>query len=59
MEDYAKEFNVDMSAFHLETYYPRFQLSWNPFAKTEPVHIPDFTIDMFIQSAKARKWLYD
>nr|WP_264193547.1 DUF1493 family protein [Mangrovibacter yixingensis] len=48
-----------MSAFHIETYYPRFQLSWNPFAKTEPVHIPDFTIDMFIQSAKAREWLYD
>ena len=59
VEDYAKEFNVDMSNFHLETYYPEVNFSWNPFKKPEPVDVPEFTIDMFIQSAKAGRWLYD
>ncbi|HED4102497.1 TPA: DUF1493 family protein [Klebsiella aerogenes] len=59
VEDYAKEFNVDMSNFHLETYYPEVNFSWNPFKKPEPVDVPEFTIDMLIQSAKAGRWLYD
>ncbi|WP_312227853.1 DUF1493 family protein [Pseudescherichia sp.] len=59
VEDYSKEFNVDMSDFHLETYYPEVSFSWNPFKKPEPVDVPDFTIDMFIQSAKAGRWLYE
>nr|WP_315300191.1 DUF1493 family protein [Raoultella terrigena] len=58
-EDFAKEFGVDMSNFHLEDYYPEVKHSWNPFKKTDPVDVPDFTIDMFIESAKAGKWLYD
>lgn len=33
VEDYSKEFNVDMSNFHLETYYPDVKLSWNPLKK--------------------------
>ena len=59
VEEYSKEFNVDMSDFHLETYYPEVNFSWNPFKKPEPVDVPDFTIDMFIQSAKAGRWLYE
>ncbi|ELY4219107.1 DUF1493 family protein [Cronobacter sakazakii] len=59
IEDYSKEFNVDMSNFHLETYYPTVIFSWNPFKKPEPVDVPEFTIDMFIQSAKAGRWLYE
>ncbi|EKC6207819.1 DUF1493 domain-containing protein [Cronobacter sakazakii] len=59
IEDYSKEFNVDMSNFHLETYYPIVNFSWNPFKKPEPVDVPEFTIDMFIQSAKAGRWLYE
>ncbi|WP_105686306.1 DUF1493 family protein [Cronobacter dublinensis] len=58
IEDYSKAFNVDMSNFHLETYYPTVNFSWNPFKKPEPADVPDFTIDMFIQSAKAGRWLY-
>ncbi|ELY4675456.1 DUF1493 family protein [Cronobacter turicensis] len=58
IEDYSKEFNVDMSNFHLETYYPTVNFSWNPFKKPEPVDVPELTIDMFIQSAKAGRWLY-
>ncbi|MCT4705393.1 DUF1493 family protein [Enterobacteriaceae bacterium H16N7] len=59
VEEYSREFNVDMSNFHLETYYPEVNFSWNPFKKPEPVDVPEFTVDMFIQSAKAGKWLYD
>lgn len=59
IEDFIKEFGVDMSAFNIETYYPEVKHSWNPFKKPDPVDVPDFTIDMFIQSAKAGKWLYD
>lgn len=59
IEDYSKAFSVDMSNFHLETYYPTVNFSWNPFKKPEPVDVPDFTIDMFIQSAKAGRWLYE
>lgn len=59
IEDYSKEFNVDMSNFHLETYYPEVNFSWNPFKKPEPMEVPDFTIGMLIESAKAGKWLYD
>ncbi len=59
IEDFIKEFNVDMSNFHLTTYYPEVNFSWNPFKKPEPVDVPEFTIDMFIQSAKAGRWLYD
>jgi len=59
VEDYSKEFAVDMSDFHLEAYYPEVKHSWNPFKKPDPVDVPDFTIDMFIKSARAGKWLYD
>jgi hypothetical protein len=59
VEEYSREFNVDMSNFHLETYYPEVNFSWNPFKKPEPVDVPEFTVEMFIQSAKAGKWLFD
>ncbi|MDI6426199.1 DUF1493 family protein [Cronobacter dublinensis] len=59
VEDYSRVFNVDMSSFHIENYYPDVPFSWNPFKKPELVDVPDFTIDMFIQSAKAGCWLYD
>ncbi|QJT80451.1 DUF1493 family protein [Kosakonia sp. MUSA4] len=59
IEEYSAEFNVDMSNFHIEKYYPQVNYSWNPFKKPEPVDVPDFTIDMFIQSARAGSWLFD
>jgi hypothetical protein len=31
--------------------------SWNPFKKAYSVSVPDFTIGMLIESAKAGKWL--
>jgi hypothetical protein len=58
VEEYSKVFHVDMSNFHIEAYYPEVKFSLNPFKK-QVVDIPDFTIRMFIESAKAGKWLYD
>ncbi|MDU4422618.1 DUF1493 family protein [Raoultella planticola] len=59
VEEFETEFGVDMSTFHLEAYYPEVKFSWNLFKKPDPVDVPDLTIDMFIQSAKAGKWLFD
>jgi hypothetical protein len=59
MEEYFKEFQVDRGHFKIETYYPDEPFSWNPFKKFPPIPVPDFTIGMLIESAKAGKWLYD
>lgn len=59
MDEFFKEFQVERGRFKIETYYPDTPFSWNPFKKTEPVSVPDFTIGMLIESAKAGKWLYD
>lgn len=59
MNDFFKKFNVERGNFNIRTYYPDVPISLNPFKKTEPVPVPDFTIGMLIESAKAGKWLYD
>ncbi|ONF82755.1 hypothetical protein BXA16_08220 [Salmonella enterica subsp. enterica serovar Typhimurium] len=52
-------FNIKQVELTPETYFPNHPFSWHPFKKTEPVPVPDFTISMLIESAKAGKWLYD
>ncbi|QIU91527.1 DUF1493 family protein [Yokenella regensburgei] len=59
MEEFFKEFQVERGSFKIETYYPEEPISWNPFKKFPPIPVPDFTIGMLIESAKAGKWLYD
>ncbi|WP_039055589.1 DUF1493 family protein [Enterobacter sp. Bisph1] len=59
MDEFFKEFQVESGNFKIETYYPDKPFSWNPFKKTEPVPVPDFTLGMLLESAKAGKWLYD
>ncbi|MCT6664968.1 DUF1493 family protein [Enterobacter mori] len=59
MADFFKEFDVDRGGFNINTYYPDEPFSWNPFKKFPVVMVPDFTIGMLIESAKAGKWLYD
>lgn len=61
MNEFFKRFNVTRDNFKIETYYPPESLtfSWNPFKKTLPILVPDFTIGMLIKSAKAGRWLYD
>jgi len=58
MDEFFREFKVDRGHFKLEVYYPDVKFSWNPFKK-QFVDVPDFTIRMLIESAKAGKWLYD
>ncbi|WP_159281427.1 DUF1493 family protein [Rahnella variigena] len=58
MDEYFSKFQVKKEGFKIETYYPEVTFSWNPFKK-QIVDIPDFTIGMLIESAKAGKWLYD
>ena len=58
MDSFFKEFNTDRAKFTLETYYPDIPISWNPFKK-QIIDVPDFTVSMLIESAKAGKWLYD
>ncbi|MDU6226040.1 MAG: DUF1493 family protein [Enterobacter asburiae] len=59
MNDFFKIFNVERGNFNIETYFPNIPFTWNIFKKTEPIPVPDFTIGMLIESAKAGKWLYD
>ncbi|MCT4702747.1 DUF1493 family protein [Enterobacteriaceae bacterium H20N1] len=59
MDEFFKEFRVERGHFKIETYYPDEPFSWNPFKKFPPIPVPDFTIGMLIESAKAGKWLYD
>lgn len=59
MDEFFKEFEVERGNFKIETYYPEEPFSWNPFKKFPPILVPDFTIGMLIESAKAGKWLYD
>lgn len=58
MDEFFTVFNTDRGNFKLETYYPDVPLSWNPFKK-QIINVPDFTVGMLIESAKAGKWLYD
>ena len=58
MEEFFAQFNTERGNFKLETYYPDVPILWNPFRK-QIVDVPDFTIGMLIESAKAGKWLYD
>lgn len=59
IECFFAQFGVNRGNFHIRTYYPDVPISLNPFKKTDPVPVPDFTIGMLIESAKAGKWLYD
>ena len=59
MEEFFTTFQVDKGNFKIETYYPDQPFSWNPFKKFPPIPVPDFTIGMLIESAKAGRWLYD
>lgn len=62
MDDFFTRFNVDRGNFSIETYYPPeppLSELFNPFRKRDIPQVPDFTISMLIESAKAGRWLYD
>ncbi|WP_017204831.1 DUF1493 family protein, partial [Yersinia pestis] len=51
--DFFKEFSVQRGNFNIKNYFPDVPFSFNPFKKTAPIPVPDFTIGMLIESAKA------
>ena len=59
MNDFFEKFNVGRGNFKIETYYPAEPFSWNSFKKSPLIPVPDFTISMLIESAKAGRWLDD
>lgn len=59
MEEFFSLFNVERGNFKIQTYYPDEPWYWNPFKKPPVIPVPDFTIGMLIESAKAGRWLYD
>ncbi|MCX8961544.1 DUF1493 family protein [Erwinia psidii] len=58
MNEFFSLFDVEKGHFDIKTYYPDEPFSWNPFHKYTPIQVPDFTIGMLIESAKAGRWLY-
>lgn len=59
MENFFKKFSVKKENFNINSYYPPQSFSLNPFKKATPIPVPDLTIGMLIESAKAGRWLYD
>ncbi|ELQ6220409.1 DUF1493 family protein [Cronobacter turicensis] len=62
MEDFFTTFGVARGNFSITTYYPPdppLSVLLNPLRKREIPQVPFFTIGMLIDSARARRWLYD
>ncbi|WP_241582822.1 MULTISPECIES: DUF1493 family protein [Rosenbergiella] len=59
MNNFFDKFDVTRGNFKLQTYYPYEPFLLNPFKKRAPIPVPDFTLRMLIESAKAGRWLYD
>ncbi|MDI9220556.1 DUF1493 family protein [Pantoea sp. EA-12] len=62
MDEFFAEFAVERGGFAIETYYPNepsLVQILNPFNKREVPVVPDFTLAMLIESAKAGRWLYE
>lgn len=63
MNEFFKQFNVSRENFTLATYYPPeppLLAILNPFQRRRCVpEVPDFTISMLIESARAGRWCYE
>ncbi|MCG8707771.1 DUF1493 family protein [Brenneria sp. 4F2] len=62
MDVFFTTFDVDRGKFSITTYYPpepSLKDLLNPFRERDIPQVPDFTIGMLIESAKAGRWLYD
>lgn len=67
MNHFFKKFNVKPMKFDINIYYPEesshflsdFLAIFLPSPKYTSIPVPDFTIAMLIESAKAGHWLYD
>jgi len=62
MDDFFSRFSVERGNFSITTYNPPappLSERLNPFRKSHIPQVPDFTINMLIESARAGRWLYD
>ncbi len=59
MDNFFKKFSIKKESFNIKNYYPPQPFSLNPFKKAIPTPVPDLTIGMLIEAAKAGRWLYD
>jgi len=61
-EKYMEKFNVEIDEINWDAYYPYEEIGfwdWILGRKHKSIRRKALTIEMFIQSAKAGKWLYD
>ncbi|MDY0768592.1 MULTISPECIES: DUF1493 family protein [Serratia] len=62
MEDFFEKFSVDKGDFNIKTYYPDPPMGIllkNLFRREKNLpEVPQFTVNMLIESAKAGRWLY-
>ncbi|MGO2466762.1 MAG: DUF1493 family protein [Serratia proteamaculans] len=62
MDEFFEEFSVDKAGFNIETYYPNppmRTLLKNMFRREKDIPtVPEFTVLMLLNSAKAGRWLY-
>ncbi|HEJ7033266.1 DUF1493 family protein [Serratia sp. SRS-8-S-2018] len=62
MEDFFEKFSVDKASFNIKTYYPdppMGTLLKNLFRREKELpEVPQFTVNMLIESARAGRWLY-
>ncbi|MGC0930604.1 DUF1493 family protein [Pantoea agglomerans] len=63
-EEYAELFNVDMKRFYFRLYFPATVIPFLPnailpkYLRTDHHQPEPLTVQMLIDSAKAREWLY-
>ncbi|MGL1813923.1 UNVERIFIED_CONTAM: DUF1493 family protein [Serratia marcescens] len=62
MEEFFEKFSVDKGDFNIKTYYPDPPMGIlfkNLFRREKNLpEVPLFTVNMLIESARARRWLY-
>ncbi|MFD3248297.1 DUF1493 family protein [Rahnella aquatilis] len=62
IEKFQDEFNVDMSSLDWNAYFPYEEIGifdWIMRRKDKLIRKPGLTIEMFVKSAEAGRWLYD
>ena len=62
IERFGDEFSIDMSTLDWNAYFPYLEigiLDWILRKKDKWIKKPDLTVQMFINSAEAGRWLYD
>ncbi|ELY3902532.1 DUF1493 family protein [Klebsiella aerogenes] len=65
LNDYSESLNIDIQSFNFRRYFPNTGIWFLPnailpeYLKTDHHKPEPLTVQMFIESAKAGRWLYD